>query len=85
MNRWPGDCSVLIMDNCAIHKTAALQRMVEGLGEKPRYLCYTDESLTLCYTGCRLVYLPPYSPDFNPIEESFSCCKLNYLVDVLIY
>ncbi len=20
--------------------------------------------------GCELVYLPPYSPDFNPIEES---------------
>jgi hypothetical protein len=20
--------------------------------------------------GCRLLYLPPYSPDFNPIEES---------------
>jgi hypothetical protein len=23
--------------------------------------------------GCLLVFLPPYSPDFNPIEESFSC------------
>lgn len=23
--------------------------------------------------GCRLVFIPPYSPDFNPIEESFSC------------
>ena len=23
----------------------------------------------------RLLYLPPYSPDFNPIEESFSCIK----------
>ena len=22
-----------------------------------------------------LVYLPPYSPDFNPIEEAFSCVK----------
>jgi transposase len=20
--------------------------------------------------GCELVYLPPYSPDYNPIEES---------------
>lgn len=25
--------------------------------------------------GCILVFLPPYSPDFNPIEESFSCVK----------
>ncbi|KIO18220.1 hypothetical protein M407DRAFT_51997, partial [Tulasnella calospora MUT 4182] len=23
----------------------------------------------------RLEYLPPYSPDFNPIEEAFSCIK----------
>src|SRR3712207_2912834 len=22
--------------------------------------------------GCKLLYLPPYSPDFNPIEEAFS-------------
>lgn len=22
--------------------------------------------------GCRLVYLPPYSPDLNPIERAFS-------------
>jgi transposase len=25
--------------------------------------------------GCRLEYLPPYSPDFNPIEYSFSAIK----------
>ena len=23
----------------------------------------------------QLEYLPPYSPDFNPIEEMFSCVK----------
>ncbi|KAI0055788.1 hypothetical protein BV25DRAFT_1815140 [Artomyces pyxidatus] len=23
----------------------------------------------------RLLYLPPYSPDLNPIEEAFSCLK----------
>jgi transposase len=23
----------------------------------------------------RIVYLPPYSPDFNPIEEAFSAIK----------
>jgi transposase len=22
--------------------------------------------------GCELLYLPSYSPDFNPIEEAFS-------------
>ncbi len=25
--------------------------------------------------GCKLLYLPPYSPDFNPIEEAFSRIK----------
>lgn len=25
--------------------------------------------------GCQLLYLPPYSPDFNPIEEAFSKIK----------
>jgi transposase len=25
--------------------------------------------------GCDLVYLPPYSPDFNPIEQAFSKLK----------
>ena len=27
--------------------------------------------------GCELLYLPPYSPDFNPIEEAFSKIKRN--------
>ena len=25
--------------------------------------------------SCKLLYLPPYSPDFNPIEEAFSKIK----------
>ena len=25
--------------------------------------------------GCRVVFLPPYSPDFNPIETAFSTIK----------
>ena len=30
--------------------------------------------------GCELLYLPPYSPDFNPIEEAFSFSKIKQLV-----
>jgi transposase len=30
--------------------------------------------------GCELIYLPPYSPDFNPIEGAFSKLK-SYLRD----
>lgn len=25
--------------------------------------------------GAKLIYLPPYSPDYNPIEEAFSALK----------
>ena len=25
--------------------------------------------------GCKIIYLPPYSPDFNPIETAFSSIK----------
>lgn len=25
--------------------------------------------------GCELIYLPPYSPDLNPIEEAFAKLK----------
>ncbi|PBK80909.1 transposase, IS630 family [Armillaria gallica] len=35
-----------------------------------------------------ILYLPPYSPDLNPIEESFSTCMYrshygNNLIDLL--
>jgi len=56
MNQYPQDNSILILDNCAIHKSEALREVVEAC-------------------GILLVFLPPYSPDFNPIEESFSCVK----------
>ena len=29
----------------------------------------------ICATGATLLYLPPYSPDFNPIEKFFSKLK----------
>jgi transposase len=38
-------------------------------------LSYSANSSTNLSTGARLVYLPPYSPDFNPIEEAFSMIK----------
>jgi transposase len=25
--------------------------------------------------GCRVIFLPPYSPDFNPIEKYWACLK----------
>jgi transposase len=61
MNPYPQDKSILILDNCVIHKTCALQEIVEGSSQV-------------------LLFLLPYSPDFNPIEKSFSCSmSLNVL------
>lgn len=31
-----------------------------------------------------LLYLPPYSPDLNPIEASFSACMLKPFLDGII-
>lgn len=31
--------------------------------------------LLMVLSGCRVLYLPPYSPDLNPIEYSFSLLK----------
>jgi len=37
---------------------------------------YSDEITQLCSdAGVSLEYLPPYSPDFNPIEEAFAELK----------
>ena len=75
VNPYPAPNSVLILDNCQIHH-------VEGVAEScaERYVfCDLDiENHTLysvLHSGVRLIYLPPYSPDLNPIEECFSWVK----------
>jgi transposase len=50
----PGD--IVIMDNLAAHKSAAVRIAIEA-------------------AGAELRFLPPYSPDFNPIEMAFSKLK----------
>jgi transposase len=50
----PGD--IVIMDNLAPHKSAAVSKAIEA-------------------AGARLLLLPPYSPDLNPIENAFAKLK----------
>lgn len=50
---------IVVLDNLAAHKAHK--------GERVRELVEAR--------GCELLYLPPYSPDFNPIEEAFSKIK----------
>lgn len=37
------------------------------------------------YIGSVLLFLPPYSPDFNPIEESFSAGVYFYHFSTYVY
>ena len=37
----------------------------------------TKRVKSLIEEGCRLLFLPPYSPDYNPIEHLWSAIKLN--------
>jgi transposase len=50
----PGD--VVILDNLAAHKNAAIRAAIEA-------------------AGASLRFLPPYSPDLNPIENAFAKLK----------
>lgn len=50
----PGD--VVVLDNLAVHKQAAVATAIEAVGASIRFL-------------------PPYSPDFNPIEQAFAKLK----------
>jgi transposase len=74
MSPWPEPKSVLVMDNCAIHHVDTVRYLCEE-----RYVFFCDicmiRLLIYCSSGVKLYYLPPYSPDLNPIEEAFSYIK----------
>lgn len=56
MNPFPLPNSVVVMDNCRIHKDPVILEMITA-------------------RGMRYQFLPPYSPDYNPIELAFSSIK----------
>ena len=55
-NLYPGDCSVLYLDNVSAHYHPELEAIIAR-------------------KGIFIRYLPPYSPDYNPIELSFNILK----------
>ena len=48
--------SIIIMDNCSVHRIQEIREVVNA-------------------AGVLIFYLPPYSPDYNPIELTFSYIK----------
>ena len=71
MNTYPGRNSVIIMDNASVHHSDGLRGFVEA-----RYVLKIQiDDINSFRSGMRLVYLPPYSPDLNPIEQGFSSMK----------
>lgn len=58
---------IVVMDNLSSHKGPAIGAMIAAASGAQATPC-------LC-GGASLLYLPPYSPDFNPIEKAFSKLK----------
>jgi transposase len=73
---FPGPLSVLVMDNTRIHNDEEILDLAERFHEYNFFwpICvHTKPNIT--YKGVCIEFLPPYSPDLNPIEEAFSKIK----------
>ena len=68
---WKGACVVL--DNSTIHKGDEVRSAMQSLWL--RSSSSTTDKLCLCAVGAKLVFLSPYSPEFNPIENLWSKLK----------
>jgi transposase len=73
MNPFPQPNSVIVMDNASIHKSDDLREMVEN--RFVQFECVSKAINSFPFRGMRMLYLPAYSPDLNPIEEAFSAMK----------
>ena len=60
MQPFPGELSILIMDNCSIHHVQEVKDILEA-------------------AGILLIFLPPYSPDYNPAEELYKIVFYSYI------
>jgi len=69
---FPGPCSVIVLDNAPIHRNQVHStKEIDDI-----LLIYLQELREMCEdAGVLLEFLPPYSPDFNPIEQSFAQLK----------
>jgi len=70
---YPGPLSVLIMDNAHIHHSNEILVLADCFSQIYALPVLIDR-LPLVL-GVQIEYLPPYSPDLNPIKEAFSKIK----------
>ena len=68
MHPYPGPNCALLLDNCAIHLVFELEEILNAMGTTSLPIV---QLLTIVFSGCVLIRLPAYSPDFNPIEKMF--------------
>jgi transposase len=61
------------MDNTRIHHGEEILELTERFREYNSFSIDAQPNFT--YKGVRIEFLPPYSPDLNPIEEAFSKIK----------
>src|ERR1700678_4047208 len=77
---YPGRLSVLVMDNARIHHGAEILELAGRFGAHTiarlgSHSSCADSEVLLSLSGVRIIFLPPYSPDLNPIEEAISKIK----------
>jgi|SRR5882762_783746 len=63
------------MDNCTIHHEEKVRAIVEGECGMSDQSKFCQSVFTDCIIGAKLIYLPPYLPDYNPIEQAFHSIK----------
>jgi len=72
---FPGPRSVVILDNCAIHHDEEIRQIIEIECGASTIVTLRNSQTHIIDVGAKLIYLPPYSPDFNPIEQTFHSIK----------
>ena len=78
MQPFPGPNSVIVMDNARIHKHPDIINTILARFEYSSTINRANQFtyfLSFYFSSMRVLFLPPYSPDYNPIELAFSTIK----------
>ena len=71
---FPGYLSILVMDNARIHHGDQILELADRFRWLFIYILLSTPADPL-FSEIHIEFLPPYSPDLNPIEEAFSKVK----------